>query len=410
LWEHSPDQRPWRVAKEHRQPLSAVSKDQFNIAQVEFTSIHVRGPHKWVFVEVSDGDGHTGLAELAGSGAATEIAKLTAEYAEQLRLSPPVNEADVTPRLGLTGADLEADRAKATAVSALRTAISDAQARRDGVGLTEFLGGQPMDSVMLYGNLNRSMLPDDDGPRDRSPEAFGRAAHEAIRRGYGVVKCAPFDEVRSPFEEPGLPEAARSGIDRIAAVRDAIGPDIPLFVDCHSRFDLDSGIALEIILRESNVSWYEEAVDGIAHPEVMKRIREHATMAVAGAESGYGVALFRRIIEGGVMDVVMPDIKFCGGAGEAVEIGRVLEGIAPGSVSMHSPSGPASQLASAHVTAAFEGTRPLEHAWGEVDWRPSVLEPAERIESGRIYIPEGPGLGARLDRPTVEARGQRWTL
>ena len=340
--------------------MSAVSKDQFNIAQVEFTSIHVRGPPKWVFVAVSDGDGHTGLAELAGSGAATEIAKLTAEYAEQLRLSPPVNEADVTPRLGLTGADLEADRAKATAVSALRTAISDAQARRDGVGLTEFLGGQPMDSVMLYGNLNRSMLPDDDGPRDRSPEAFGRAAHEAIRRGYGVVKCAPFDEVRSPFEEPGLPEAARSGIDRIAAVRDAIGPDIPLFVDCHSRFDLDSGIALEIILRESNVSWYEEAVDGIAHPEVMKRIREHATMAVAGAESGYGVALFRRIIEGGVMDVVMP--------GDPPRVASLHE--VPGGLDAASSSG-----------AAIMASR--DSQW----WRYPVGQSPERVETDVVLSP-----------------------
>lgn len=390
--------------------MSTEGNGQFNITRVEFTSIHVRASHQWVFVEITDDDGNTGLAELAGSGAAAEIASLTAEYAERLRLSPPVGESDVTTQLGLTVEELEADRPKATAVSALRTAIADAQARQSGVSLTEFLGGQRTDSVQLYGNMNRSMLPDDDGPRDRSPEAFAAAAREAIRRGYEVVKCAPFDEARSPFEEPGLPEAARSGIDRIVAIREAIGPDIPLFVDCHSRFDLDSGIALEISLRESNVAWYEEAVDGIEQPDVMKRIRERATMDVAGAESGYGVGLFRRIIEGGVMDVVMPDIKFCGGAGEAVETGRVLEAIAPGSVSMHSPSGPASQLASAHVTAAFGGTRPLEHAWGEVDWRPSVLQPAERIESGRIYIPEGPGLGATLDRSTVESRGRRWTL
>lgn len=390
--------------------MSTENDTPFNIARVEFTSFHVHGSHQWVFVEITDDNGNTGLAELAGPGATTEIAGLTAQYAERLRLSPPVGESDVTAQLGLTVEELEADHTKATTVSALRTAIADAQARRSGVSLGEFFGGQRTKSVQLYGNMNRSMLPDDDGPRDRSPKAFAAAAREAVRRGYKAVKCAPFDEVRSPFEEPGLPEAARSGIDRILAVREAIGPDVPLFVDCHSRFDLDSGIALEIALREANVAWYEEAVDGIAQPDVMKRIRERAMTDVAGAESGYGVGLFQRIIEGHVMDVVMPDIKFCGGAGEAVEIGRVLEAIAPGSVSMHSPSGPASQLASAHVTAAFGGTRPLEHAWGEVDWRPSVLEPAERIESGRIYIPDGPGLGANLDQSTVEARGRHWTL
>ncbi|MCH7594365.1 MAG: hypothetical protein IIB27_07635 [Chloroflexi bacterium] len=389
-----------------------MATEQFHIARVEFISVHVRGTHDWVFVEVTDTDGHTGLAELAGPGAATEIAQLAAGYAERLRMDPPGGEADVPDRLGLTVAELTGDRAGATAVSALRSAIADAQARRAGISLTEFLGGQKTDSVMLYGNMNRSMLPDDDGPRDRSPEAFAAAAREAVNRGFKVVKCAPFDEAHAPFEEPGLPEAARAGIDRIVAVREAIGPEILLFVDCHSRFDLDSGIALEVTLRESSVAWYEEAVDGIEHPDVMKQIRERATMDVAGAESGYGIALFRRMIEGGIMDVVMPDIKFCGGVGEAVEIGRALEASAPGSVSLHSPSGPVSQLASAHASAAFASaaSRPLEHAWGEAEWRASVLEPAERIEGGRIYIPEGPGLGARIDRSTVEARGRRWTL
>ncbi|MDA1257922.1 MAG: hypothetical protein O3C10_08785 [Chloroflexi bacterium] len=392
-----------------------MTAEKFNIAGVNFSSIHVRGSHDWVFVEVSDGDGHTGLAELAGPGAATEIARLTAEYAERLRLSPPTDESEVVSVLGLTVAQLEGDRKMATAVSALRTAIADAQSRRAGVSLTEFLGGEKTDSVKLYGNLNRSMLPDDDGPRDRSPEAFATAARRAVSLGYEVVKCAPFDEARAPFEEPGLPEAARAGVDRIAAVREAIGDDVALFVDCHSRFDVDSAVALEITLRESNVAWYEEAVDGIEHPDLMKRIRERATMDVAGAETGYGVAVFRRMIEGGVMDVVMPDVKFCGGAGEAVKIGRILESFAPRSVSMHSPSGPASQLASAHATAAFAypstgEPRPLEHAWGEAEWRPSVLEPPERIGGGSIYIPDGPGLGARLDPATVARRGRRWSL
>ena len=363
-----------------------------------------------MFVEITGSNGHTGLAEIAGPNGAAEISVLIAGYAEQLRLSPPENEADVITKLELTERLLASDRPRATAVSALRTAIADAQAREAGLSLTEFLGGESTESVQLYGNINRSMLPDNDGPRNRSPEAFAAAALKSIKNGYKVVKCAPFDEARAPFEEPGLPEAARSGIDRILAVRKAIGPEISLLVDCHSRFDLDSGIALEISLRESNVAWYEEAVDGIKDPETMKKIRERARMDVAGAEAGYGMELFRRIIEDGVMDVVMPDVKFCGGAGEAVKIGRTLELIAPGSVSMHSPSGPASQLASAHVTAAFSGTRPLEHAWGEVDWRATVLEPAEQIESGQIYIPKGPGLGARLDRSTVEKRGNRWTL
>ena len=94
--------------------MSTKSDTPFNIARVEFTSFHVHGSHQWVFVEITDNDGNTGLAELAGPGATTEIAGLTAQYAERLRLSPPISESDVTSQLGLTVEELEGDRTKGT--------------------------------------------------------------------------------------------------------------------------------------------------------------------------------------------------------------------------------------------------------------------------------------------------------
>jgi len=76
---------------------------------------------------------------------------------------------------------------------------------------------------------------------------------------------------------------------------------------------------------------------------------------------------------------------------------------------MHCPSGPVSLLASAHATAAFGPRLPLEHAVYEVDWRAEVLEPAERVAGGALILPDGPGLGARLNKRLVEERGRRWT-
>ena len=103
----------------------------------------------------------------------------------------------------------------------------------------------------------------------------------------------------------------------------------------------------------------------------------------------------------------MPDVKHCGGVAEAYRSGRAaIE--AGGNVSLHCPSGPVSQLASAHVTAAIAGDLPLEHAVYEAPWRRDLLVPPERIEGGRLWFPTGVGLGATLDPAVVRRHGRRW--
>ena len=80
--------------------------------------------------------------------------------------------------LGLAVSDMQANMALATAVSGLRTAVSDLRAQRRGITLTEELGGTPQESVLLYANINRHLLT-----WDRSPASFGRAAELAVSTG-----------------------------------------------------------------------------------------------------------------------------------------------------------------------------------------------------------------------------------
>ena len=131
-------------------------------------------------------------------------------------------------------------------------------------------------------------------------------------------------------------------------------------------------------------------------------------MPVAGGESGYGRDFFDSLLDAQAVSVIMPDIKHCGGVAEAVRAGRSARQRG-GALSLHSPSGPISLLASAHVTAAVPGALPLEHAVDEVDWRADLISPAERIEAGRLLLPPGPGLGAALDWKTVDRYGRIWT-
>jgi galactonate dehydratase len=392
-----------------------VSGEWFSPTELSFNAIPVRAKTEWVHLSLGDGAELVGQGEITSTQLASEVAPVLARLANRLRGQRITSDADVLTLNNLSSEQLEGDQVLATAVSGLRCAVTDALSRVIQMPMVDYLRelhdheGKADNKVELYSNINRSMLDDDNGKVDRSPDAFAEMAQRAMEAGFTTAKCAPFDECNAPFNSNGLPREAEMGLDRIRAAKAIVGPDRTLLVDCHSRFDLDSALALEPELREAGVGWYEEPVDPIESIDVLRKIRAKAQMTIAGAEHGYGVRLFTELMEEDVLDVVMPDVKFCGGPVEAYLIGRELEPRWKGSVSMHCPSGPLSLLASAHATAAFGNTIPLEHAVHEVEWRHEVLEPFEDIKEGYLSLPDGYGLGARVDPVAIAMRGRQWT-
>lgn len=377
--------------------------DSVRIARLRFAAVSVTEKTTWTFVEAYDGDGLCGIAEITCGAATAQAARLTAELAGRLGEYDIADDVDIEELLGLTSADMQADIALATAVSALRSAACDLLAQKRDISLTEWLGGAPQDSVELYANINRHLLT-----RDRSPAAFGRAAELAVSNGFRTVKCAPFDDVAPPSTEDAILELARPGIERVAAVRAAVGDDIRVLVDCHSRFERHTAPLVAEQLALSNIGWFEEPVQPTQDADALADIAARVPMIVAGGESGYGSEFFGALVERGAVNVVMPDVNYCGGVAEACAAGRAAIA-AGGNVSLHSPSGPVSLIMGGHATATMAGALPLEHAVYEADWRAEVVLPNERVENGRLWLPSGSGLGAALNEAVVRRYGRFWT-
>ena len=158
-----------------------------------------------------------------------------------------------------------------------------------------------------------------------------------------------------------------------------------------------------------DVGWFEEPLRPNVDPEGLGVVTNEVNLPVAGGEAGYGIDFFADLVKDRVVDIIMPDIKYCGGLIEAVKSGRLaLE--AGADVSLHNPSGPISQLASAHVTVALSSDLPLEYAINEVPWRAELLEPSERIENGRVWVPAGIELGAILNKKISAKYGRDWSI
>ena len=121
-------------------------------------------------------------------------------------------------------------------------------------------------------------------------------------------------------------------------------------------------------------------------------LRKKTKLTLAGGELFWGTSEFRRIVDKGWVDVIMPDVKHVGGFGPFLEVCRIAQ--ARAEVSPHNPAGPISTAASLHAAALSKApVRTLEYAFDRANVRARY---GERVDSGFIYLSDAPGWGLDL--------------
>ncbi|HEV2066324.1 MAG TPA: enolase C-terminal domain-like protein, partial [Thermomicrobiales bacterium] len=171
---------------------------------------------------------------------------------------------------------------------------------------------------------------------------------------------------------------------------------IDVMVDCHSAFDLGTAHQVARELAALGITWFEEPLPvwNLDANRLLKPMVNDLGMELVGGELLFGTGGYWPYLVAGIWDVIMPDVKHCGGLAALRAIGQLAVGQGVG-VAPHNPSGPVSTIASGHALAAVPEHRPLEVAWGEVPWRREVVDPSETIGAGVLRLPDGPGLGIR---------------
>ena len=330
------------------------------LARLRFVVVRANQYSEWVHAEITDAAGAQTVVEVTLGDRSAAVVELLTEAWTRLEGVSIEHESDVPALLRISNAELRVDLVSATAVSALRSAIVQLQAAGNDVSLTEELGGERRESVPLYANINRSLFG------DRSVDAFAAAARRAVDNGYLAIKCAPFDEVDRPASVDEVLDLAGPGLDRLAAVVEVVGTEATVLVDCHSRFQAETAPIIGERLAELGVGWYEEPLDPKRFKHALIQLATGLKLPLAGGEMGYGADFFTDLITSDAVEIVMPDVKHCGGVAEARKSG-VAAIQAGGRISLHSPTGPVSHLAGGYVTAAVAGAFNLEHAVGETE-------------------------------------------
>ena len=350
--------------------------------ETEIVEVNHRG--NWLFVKVYTDDGTVGVGEASHGRNDARIQHLIETLKPALVGWNPFQLEAFRQRFY---SDTESHTYH-TALSGIEQAMYDLIGKVLGVPSYQLLGGKCREKIRLYANINRATI-------DRSPSGFASNAERAVAEGFTAIKCAPFDDVSTANISSGsLTPAICLGIDRIRTIRAAIGGDVDLMVDCHSRFN--PGILIQVAkeLEDLHLFWIEDAVS-LDNLDAFGHMSRSIGIPIATGERLRTPTDFDRLLRSAEVDYILPDVKHVGGITGLKKI-ATLAAARNVMVTPHNPSGPVATAASVQCMASVPNFAILEYAWGEVEWRASLVSPPEKIVDGFIEVTDRPGLGITL--------------
>ncbi len=286
---------------------------------------------------------------------------------------------------------------RGTAISGIDIALWDILGKVHGVPVHRLWGGPVRDYVRLYSHLGGGRMEDfyDTDPADA--KRFGELAQAAVADGFTAFKSMAVPETMPLDGNRPLRYAEAC----VRAMREAVGEDIDIMVDCHARPSPRMGLQFAKALEPYNLYWLEEpcwpeSVDGLAD------IQRAVKTPIATGERLVSQYAFRDVLEQRAASVLQPDITHCGGLTEARRIAAMAEAYRV-AIAPHNPQGPVSTAASLEFGFATPGYVICETVHNDVPWRQDVVREGFTVEpKGRIVRPgTRPGLGIEIDESEV---------
>jgi L-alanine-DL-glutamate epimerase-like enolase superfamily enzyme len=213
----------------------------------------------------------------------------------------------------------------------------------------------------------------------QSTDELVKDAREFVREGYRAIKMR--------IGKPRVEE----DVERVQAVRVAVGQDVALMVDANQRFTVEHAIRLGRRLEEFDLTWFEEPVpaydlDGSA------RVAAALDVPIASGENAYTRVGFRRMLEKKAADIVMPDLIRVGGITEFLKVAHMAEAC---DVPVTPHLFPEESM---HLVGALSNSTYVEN----ISWLSPLYAEKIELKNGRIVLPQRPGFGFTFDPEVIE--------
>jgi galactonate dehydratase len=276
-----------------------------------------------------------------------------------------------------------------TVMSGIEIACWDIIGKALGQPVWRLLGGRCHEKLKAYANAWYTV--------ERAPEEFGRRVQVVLDKGYRALKVDPF----GPGSLELTHEEAVHSVELVAAIRDAVGPKVEIFIEMHGRFSAATAIALARLLEPYRPGWIEEPCPPEDVPS-LKKVAERVNVPVATGERCFMRYGFREVIESGAPDILQPDVIHAGGLLEMKKIGALAD-VRSMVMAPHNSNGPVSTAASVHFGFCTTNFK-VQECFDDFSepWVVEAVPGTPRPKDGYFFPPEKPGLGVELNEDLIK--------
>ena len=275
---------------------------------------------------------------------------------------------------------------QSAAVSAVDIALWDIKGKALNVPVYELLGGRTRDKVVCYPHNGGGTI-----------DALVESCRQTHKAGWKFVRWGLADAAGTGTFEPR--RAVQYGIQQVKAVREALGDDVNILIDVHTRLDPADSIEFCNKVEPYNPFFIEDPLRS-ENPASLRRLRQQTSVPIAVGEQFDSKWTFREVIEEDLMDYCRVDLCIAGGLTEARKIAGWCEThyihLAP-----HNPLGPVSTAACLHLCLASSLVGVQELPRAPMSSLTDVFPVQVPFESGYLLPPESPGLGIEFNEDAL---------
>ena len=283
--------------------------------------------------------------------------------------------------------------AETRALSAFEVALWDIMGRHYQAPLYHLLGGKTRDEIPTYNTcLSFGAIRDYQAWHDDG----GALARSLIADEIYAMKIWPFDQFSErSFGQRVTVAEIEKGLIPVQQIRDAVGDQIEIGIECHFRWNRASMERIARALEPYNILFLEDVMPAV-YPDEIKALAQRTTIPIVGSELLLTRWQLREWLEKHVSQIVMTDAVWNGGIAETRKIAALAETFGVPLV-LHNVAGPICHAACMHLGAHIPNLFYVESVRAfcrEVFPVLSNLSPV--VADGCLDIPSGPGLGVEL--------------
>jgi galactonate dehydratase len=356
-------------------------------------------PPRWLFLKITTDDGVVGWGEPIVEGRAETVQAAVHEMSEYI-IGKDAGHIEDIWQLLYRGGFYRGGPVLMSAISGIDQALWDIKGKALGVPVYDLLGGPVREKMRVYAWIG--------GDR---PSEVAQSAQQQVVAGYSALKMNGTADVEWIDSHAKVLEA----VERLASVREAVGPNVGIAVDLHGRVHKTMAKILMKEYEPFHPMFVEEPVLP-ENNEALKELARHAAIPIATGERMFSRWDFKPLFADGVVDIVQPDCSHAGGISELKKIAAMAEAhdvaVAP-----HCPLGPICLAASLQVDFSTPNAFIQEQSLGihyneGSDLLDYLADPTVfQYQDGYVMRLTKPGLGIEIDEDKVREMakiGHNW--